>query len=74
MKLKRMTYLYCETLVFYDDVLFGSSTFEVVDLSRVLKNMLDVMSKFLLMGMDLPSVIRASTWKPAQVIKREELD
>ena len=42
MKLKRMTYLYCETLVFYDDVLFGSSTFEVVDLSRVLKNMLDV--------------------------------
>lgn len=38
-----------------------------------MKNMLDVMSKFLLMGMDLPSVIKASTWKPAQVLKREEL-
>ncbi len=38
-----------------------------------MKNMLDVMSKFLVMGMDLPSVIKASTWKPAQVIKHEEL-
>jgi dihydroorotase len=25
------------------------------------------------MGMDLQSVIKASTWKPAQIIKREEL-
>jgi dihydroorotase len=38
-----------------------------------MKDMLGVMSKFLLMGMDLNSVIKASTWTPAQVIKREEL-
>ena len=38
-----------------------------------MKDQLSVMSKFLLMGMDLRSVIRASTWAPAQVIKREEL-
>lgn len=38
-----------------------------------MKNMLDVMSKFMLMGMNLPEVIKASTWKPAQVIKREDL-
>jgi len=38
-----------------------------------MKDQLGVMSKFLLMGMDLNSVINASTWKPAQVIKREEL-
>ena len=38
-----------------------------------MKDQLAVMSKFLLMGMDLQSVIKASTWAPAQVIKREEL-
>lgn len=38
-----------------------------------MKDQLAVMSKFLLMGMDLRSVIEASTWTPAQVIKREEL-
>jgi dihydroorotase len=38
-----------------------------------MKDMLSVMSKFMLMGMNLKSVITASTWKPAQVIKREEL-
>jgi dihydroorotase len=31
------------------------------------------MNKFLAMGMDLQNVIRTSTWKPAQIIKREEL-
>ncbi len=31
------------------------------------------MSKFLVLGMPLPDVIAASTWKPAQVIHREEL-
>src|SRR5690606_24716102 len=40
---------------------------------NAMKDMLSVMSKFLAMGMDLPSIIHASTWKPAQVIKREEL-
>ena len=38
-----------------------------------MKNQLDVMSKFLNMGMPLKDVIMASTWKPATVIKRTEL-
>jgi dihydroorotase len=38
-----------------------------------MKDQLGVMSKFLLMGMDLNAVIKASTWTPAQVIKHEEL-
>lgn len=38
-----------------------------------MKSQIDVMSKFLLMGMSLNDVIKASTWSPAQVIKREEL-
>ena len=38
-----------------------------------MKDMLSVMSKFLAMGLDLPAVIRASTWTPAQVIHRENL-
>lgn len=38
-----------------------------------MKNQLNIMSKFLNMGMTLEEVIEASTWKPAQVIHREEL-
>lgn len=38
-----------------------------------MKSQLDVMSKFMLMGMPLYDVIKASTWTPAQVIKRESL-
>jgi dihydroorotase len=38
-----------------------------------MKNQLDVMSKFLFMGMPLNEVIKASTWSPAQVIKHQEL-
>lgn len=38
-----------------------------------MKSQIDVMSKFLLMGMPLKEVIRASTWAPAQVIRHEEL-
>ena len=38
-----------------------------------MKDQLSVMSKFLLMGMELKAVIKASTWAPAQVIKHEEL-
>ena len=37
------------------------------------KDMANMMSKFLAMGMTLQQVIEASTWKPAQVIQREEL-
>ncbi len=38
-----------------------------------MKDMLNVMSKFLNMGMNIQEVIAASTWKPAQVIKRNDL-
>jgi dihydroorotase len=42
-------------------------------MNNAMKDQLSVMSKFLVMGMDLQSVIKASTWNPAVVIKREEL-
>jgi dihydroorotase len=42
-------------------------------LNSSMKNILDVMSKFMAIGMDLQSVIRAATWNPAKEIKREEL-
>jgi dihydroorotase len=38
-----------------------------------MKDMLNVMSKFLYLGLTMPEIIEASTWKPAQVIKRPEL-
>lgn len=38
-----------------------------------MKDMLSIMSKFYAMGVDLPTVIKESTWAPAQVIKRENL-
>ncbi|QKZ14769.1 amidohydrolase/deacetylase family metallohydrolase [Spirosoma sp. KUDC1026] len=42
-------------------------------MNNAMKDMLNVMSKFLAMGMKLPNVIKASTWAPAQAIKRPEL-
>jgi dihydroorotase len=38
-----------------------------------MKDMLNVMSKFLAMGMSLDEVVLRSTWHPAREIKREEL-
>lgn len=38
-----------------------------------MKDQLSVMSKFLVMGMDVPRVIKASTWDAARAIKREDL-
>ncbi|TLU99449.1 amidohydrolase/deacetylase family metallohydrolase [Dyadobacter luticola] len=38
-----------------------------------MKDMLSIMSKFYNMGMDMPSIIKASTWEPAKVIHREQL-
>jgi dihydroorotase len=40
---------------------------------RGMKDMTNVMSKFLNLGMSLQDVIGRSTWKPAQVMKRPEL-
>ncbi len=42
-------------------------------MNNAMKNMPNIMSLFMAMGMDLQSVIKASTWNPAQQIKRPEL-
>ncbi|MBS1576478.1 MAG: amidohydrolase/deacetylase family metallohydrolase [Bacteroidetes bacterium] len=42
-------------------------------MNNAMKDQLNVMSKFLAMGMPLNEVIKASTWNPAQEIKREDL-
>jgi dihydroorotase len=50
-----------------------STDLHIGSMNGAMKDMLNTMSKFLALGMDLKSVINASTWKPAQIIKREEL-
>ncbi len=50
-----------------------STDFHTGSMNAGMKDQLNVMSKFLNMGMDLQQVIRASTWTPAQVIQHEEL-
>jgi dihydroorotase len=50
-----------------------STDLHIGSMNGATKDMLTTMDKFLAMGMDLQSVINASTWKPAQIIKREEL-
>ncbi|MEI6679401.1 MAG: amidohydrolase/deacetylase family metallohydrolase [Mariniphaga sp.] len=42
-------------------------------MNSAMKNLLNVMSIFLVMGMDLPDVIKATTWNPALAIHREDL-
>ncbi|WP_209331405.1 amidohydrolase/deacetylase family metallohydrolase [Lunatimonas salinarum] len=42
-------------------------------MNAAMKDILNIMSKFLAMGVDLDKVIEMSTWAPAQVIKREML-
>ncbi len=42
-------------------------------MNGAMKDMLNVMAKFMTMGMNLSEVIKASTWKPAQVINHPEL-
>jgi len=42
-------------------------------MNAAMKDLPNVMSKFLNMGMDLQSVIKATTWNPAQEIQRPEL-
>jgi dihydroorotase len=42
-------------------------------MNKPMKNMPNIMSLFMALGMDLPAVIKASTWEPAQIIQREEL-
>ena len=56
---------------FFPDAI--STDLHIGSMNGAMKDMLATMSKFLAMGMDLKSVIKASTWKPAQIIKRQEL-
>ncbi len=42
-------------------------------MNGAMKDMLNVMSTFLALGMNVQDVIKAGTWAPAQAIKREEL-
>ena len=42
-------------------------------MNNAMKSMPNIMSIFMAMGMDLQSIIKASTWNPAQQIKRPEL-
>ncbi|MCC6289698.1 MAG: amidohydrolase/deacetylase family metallohydrolase [Chitinophagaceae bacterium] len=50
-----------------------STDLHVGSMNAAMKDMLTTMSKFLAMGMDLKSVIEASTWSPAKEIQRQEL-
>ncbi|NEW83931.1 MAG: amidohydrolase/deacetylase family metallohydrolase [Mariniphaga sp.] len=50
-----------------------STDLHIGSMNGAMKDMLTTMSRFMAMGMDLQSVIKVSTWTPAQVIKRNEL-
>jgi dihydroorotase len=50
-----------------------STDLHVTSMNAGMKDMLNVMSKFLVMGMSLDDVVLRSTWHPAREIKREEL-
>ncbi len=56
---------------FYPDAI--STDLHIGSMNNAMKDMLTTMNKFMAIGMDLESVINASTWKPAQIIKRPEL-
>jgi dihydroorotase len=56
---------------FYPDTI--STDLHTGSMNAGMQDMLTTMSKCLVMGMPLKEVIRASTWRPAQVIHREEL-
>jgi dihydroorotase len=50
-----------------------STDIHIGSMNNAMKDQLSVMTKFLAMGMDLPAVIKASSWNPAVEIKREDL-
>jgi len=56
---------------FYPNVI--SSDLHDQSMNSGMKDMANVMSKFLALGMSLQDVILRSTWNPAQVIKRPDL-
>ena len=50
-----------------------STDLHIGSMNAGMKDMLNVMSKFLAMGLSLDDVIARSTWNPAREIKQEEL-
>ncbi len=50
-----------------------STDLHITSMNGAMKDMLNIGSKFLALGMPLPDVIAASTWNPAREIKHEEL-
>lgn len=50
-----------------------STDFNKNSTNGAMKDLLNVMSKLLAVGLDMNEIIKATTWAPAQVIKREEL-
>ena len=50
-----------------------STDLHIGSMNSGMKDMLNVMSKFLVMGLSLDDVIADSTWNPAREIKQEEL-
>lgn len=50
-----------------------STDLHITNMNAGMKDMANLMSKFLNIGMTLPEVIAASTWAPAQEIKHPEL-
>ena len=50
-----------------------STDLHIGSMNAGMKDMLNVMDKFLAMGMPLDDVVRWSTWNPAREIRREEL-
>jgi dihydroorotase len=50
-----------------------STDLHITSMNAGMKDMLNVMSKFLNMGMTMEEVIKRSTWHPAREIKRETL-
>ncbi len=50
-----------------------STDLHVGSMNAGMKDMLNVMSKFLNMGLTLDDVIARSTWRPAEIIKRADL-
>lgn len=50
-----------------------STDLHIASMNRGMKDMTNVMSKFLALGMSWTDVVAASTWAPAQTIQREDL-
>jgi dihydroorotase len=50
-----------------------STDLHIGSMNAGMKDMLNVMSKFLILGMSLDEVVLRSTWHPAREIKRQEL-